>query len=180
MIHSGPFSCLNDSFRLLNQNWTFTQQVACRWITTSMYKISMSYCSSKLLSVEKLFRAFISLNDSFRTIQALEWFIQGHSGAWMIHSGPFRSMNDSFRGMFWNVLSLTLRTCAGKEMLMTHKKRSETNWNNPINWKLPLRLSSMVAPETSNVLGKTLRYRESKPVQNQFSEYYSTGSAKLQ
>ena len=32
MIDSGPFLCLNDSFRLLNQNWTFAQQGARSWI----------------------------------------------------------------------------------------------------------------------------------------------------
>jgi hypothetical protein len=37
------------------------------------------------------------LNDSFRGIQLLEWFIQDHSDGWMIHSGPFSCLNDSFR-----------------------------------------------------------------------------------
>ena len=41
--------------------------------------------------------AFSCLNDSFRTIQMVEWFIQDHSVAWMIHSGPFSCLNDSFR-----------------------------------------------------------------------------------
>ena len=31
--------------------------------------------------------AFSCLNNSFRTIQMLEWFIHDHSVAWMIHSG---------------------------------------------------------------------------------------------
>ncbi len=64
----------------------------------------------------------------------------------------------------------------GGEILMTDNKRSGTTYNDPIKLKLPLRLSSMDAPEMSNVLGKSLRY---KLVQNQISEYYSTGSAKL-
>jgi hypothetical protein len=86
MIHSGPFRWLNDSFRTIQllewfiqasqQNWTFAQPVARRWIT-SMYKFSTSYSSSKLLSVEKLFRC----------IHLLECSIQDHSGVLMIHSG---------------------------------------------------------------------------------------------
>jgi hypothetical protein len=75
------------------------------------------------------------LNDSFRTIQ---------------------EHNDSFRDMFRNVISLTLLTCTSGEMLMTHNIRSETTRNDPFNGQLPLRLSSMVALEMSNVLGKTL------------------------
>jgi hypothetical protein len=41
--------------------------------------------------------AFSCLNDSFGTIQMVEWFIQDHSVAWMIQSGPFSCLNDSFR-----------------------------------------------------------------------------------
>ena len=37
------------------------------------------------------------LNDSFRGIQLVEWFIQDHSDGWMIHSRPFSCLNDSFR-----------------------------------------------------------------------------------
>ncbi len=162
MIHSGPFWWLNDSFRTIQlhewfiqptqQNWTFPQQVACHWITW-IHKFSKSYSSSKWLSLGKLFRG----------IHLLEWFFQDHSPAWMIHSGPFRSMNDWFRDMFRNVISITLRTCTGGEMLMTHKTMSETTWNDPISWKLPLRLSSMVAPETSQIMGKRWDIESANP-----------------
>jgi hypothetical protein len=78
-------------------------------------------------------------------------------------------MNDAFsRDVLRNVLSLMLRTNTDGEMRMTLNKRSETTCNCPINLRLPLRLSSMVAPEISNVL---LRYRECKPAQKQRSEY---------
>ena len=72
----------------------------------------------------------------------------------MIHSGPFSCMNDSFRDLFRNVLSLTLWPWMSGEMLMIHIILSETTCNDPINEKLPMRLSSMVEPEMSNVYGK--------------------------
>ena len=97
MIHSGPFSCLNDSFRLLNKNRTFAQHVARRWITR-MYNFQNKLQFKQIVIRWKIVQGrslawmihsgpFRFLNDSFRTTQLLEWFIQDHSGAWMIQSG---------------------------------------------------------------------------------------------
>jgi hypothetical protein len=74
-------------------------------------------------------------------------------------------MNDSIRDMFRNVLFLTLWPWMSGEMLMTHIILSETTCNDPINKKLPVRLSSMLEPEMSNVYEKTQTVQtHSKPI----------------
>ncbi len=106
MIHSGPFSWLNDSFRTIQLLEWFIQasqeksdfcstksslmihkhvqfqyelqlkQIVIRWKIVQVHSVAWMIHSGP----------FRFLNDSFRTIQLLEWFIQDHSGAWMIHS----------------------------------------------------------------------------------------------
>ena len=103
MIHSGPFSCLNDSFRL------FQKKTDIFSTTNSKYS---EYCSrtsvrGTLVANSRYLKnrsgAFSWLNDSFMTIQMLEWFIQDHSVAWMIHS------DDIWKRLIPNVMNLKHR-----------------------------------------------------------------------
>jgi hypothetical protein len=135
MICSEAFTCLNDSFRTIQLVEWFIQDHSVAWMIHSGFSRKIGLLLNKKLvddsqtctvSVRATIKAncyplkncsgaFSCLNDSFRTIQVLEWFIQDHSVAWMIHSGPFRCMNDSFMDMFLNVLSLTLWPWTGGE-----------------------------------------------------------------
>jgi hypothetical protein len=86
MIHSGPFSCLNDSFK--------TIQLLEWFIQASQQKSDFSSTSSSLLNYKhSLFQYELQLMQ----IIVCGKIVQQHSLALMIHSGPFRFLNDSFR-----------------------------------------------------------------------------------
>jgi hypothetical protein len=93
----------------------------------------------------------------------------------MIHSGPFRCKNDSFREMFWNVLSLMLRAWMAEKCLWPILNGPRTpvmiRFTKSCRWDCHRRLH----PKCPMSTGK---HRHYKPVQNQYSEYYSTGKCK--
>ncbi len=102
--------------------------------------------------------AFSCLNDSFRGIQLLEWFIQGHSDAWMIHPGALSCLNDSFICYLWNVLSLLMSIYENGELLMALFNTRGTRVLFRGIFELLLRLSTLVLPETSNVRSRIVEY----------------------
>ena len=137
MIHSGPFSCLNDSagaFVLLE--W-FIQDHSVAWI----FRRGNSYYFNDVIQDHSdawmiLPGHSLCLNDSFRTIQLLEWFCRGIHYAWMIHSGPFRWLNDLFSCILQNVFTpmVSVRWCGEISIIFITYEKHVWNWTYLMVW----------------------------------------------
>ena len=70
------------------------------------------------------------LNDSFRTIQLLEWLYRGICYAWMIHSGPIRCLNDLFSRILQSVLAImfSIRLCGEISIIFITYEKHVWNW----------------------------------------------------
>ena len=158
-IHSGPFRCLNDSFRTIQLLEWFIQAIPKKTdiFSTTNSKYS-EYCSTTsvrgtLVANSRYFKnrsgAFSWLNDSFMTIQMHEWFIQDHSVAWMIHS------EHIWKRLIPNVMNLK------------HRRITNDIINGPCTRVLIRLFEKFLLPLANFVRCAHSRYEKSRPIRVQ-------------